>query len=202
LRNAILLLFPGSKIRTCYFHLLQAIRKNGKFYFEDTKGLITEFMIFWYNTRKIEDLQFNLKILEKNLNIIYGLPEKVNNFMAYFIEEYVNKKGNKTGNWLHFGDKEYYYYDSTNNNSEVLNAVLKDGEKTNMNVRNIARKLKNSLENSIYAFQNTELEHGYDTSIKKTMTNKERRMKKTEKRVRLHKESFVDRKEYTIHTFD
>ena len=95
--------------------------------------------------------------------------------MAYLIKNYVNHVHRIPERWLHPEDKDYVYYDPTNNPSETVNSDLKRNKYSPFDhCRSLLKIVDKVKENEAYA-KKLDYNHNYSKSIKCSMKRKENR---------------------------
>jgi len=193
--------FPGAKIRFCYFHLKQAILRKGSspniFGAAFKSVLNLEFTKFWRATKSLNVLEYNLEILSKNLKVSFnGNPEKVKTFMKYFKRTYCNQKHFWPERWLHLHDKEFPFYDPSNNTSETNNNTLKRDKTQAFNIKMCTIKMVDQLKQNEETFRRIHQEHYYKKSLKCSRHLKIKREEKILKKLEKHNQRHSEFEEY------
>lgn len=79
--------------------------------------------------------------------------------------------------WMHFGLKDYYYYDATNNTSESINRFLKRNEIFPFTLEKSVRKITKVLQRYEYMFlREISRRKPYRFSVKKAHRQKDKNM--------------------------
>lgn len=118
--------------------------------------------------------------------------------MDYFRKTYVNNVHFTPTRWLHLHDKEFMFYDPTNNTSESLNNVIKRGKDKAFTLKMTTLKIVDEIKQTEFKFDRLGREHGYKKSLKCSQTRKLNREKEVQKEIKEQSKIYQDIFEYKI----
>ena len=122
----------------------------------------------------------------------------VKKYQHYLMNTYINHIHFLPSRWLHLQSKEDYFYDATNNTSEILNHVLKMNIASSISLEQIARKLTHSIKKYDHICKNFHLYHKYSHSLERSRKNKEKRVSKKIEKQTKSDEYYPKLKKYSI----
>lgn len=116
--------------------------------------------------------------------------------MNYFKKTYCYHLHYLPERWLHLHDKEFLFYDPSNNTSETNNNTLKRDKNQSFNIKMCILKLVDQISQNEEIFKRIHQEHYYKKSIQCSRQLKNNRENKILKKLEKHNGAFYGLSEY------